>query len=262
MLGWLMDLYDKFGNFVWSIFNTFVYAMTNPQEFFIDEGWGIVIIATIVVVAIILYMINWLTKYYPFNKIYLCAPNERRRKRYFARKIWLVKKDTFWFRHKVPKERWNDYECIIYHVSRHGGFNRFVVPKVDRKPYEYIKMLRSVDLLVYFKGLKRNDDILSCRVASNDMRAKVETANETFFFRQSRRKMQVTDSFSQMAVRSNAETQFIQLDRGSIPLSEDDYTEFSDEEITMMKLKSDDKDEEEITPTMIDEVMKELEVSE
>lgn len=220
--------------FMWFIdYLIFVFNHTERWEYWlIEEGWLFIFIGVGLLIVFVIWLANTLSKYIYFHPIYLCPKDEKSRKRYLGRRILKLDRDNFFFKKKVPEGFWEKYQSLMYYWN--GGLHKFLIPDSDRKDMEKKVKLTEVRYYVYYKGLKRLNE-LSVREATNEP-VQSEVVDEDFFYEDIREKMEKTDDFGEKAVRSNAESQMVQLMKHSIPVSREDYPEIPEGKESTMRI--------------------------
>ncbi len=235
----------------------FIFQHTNRWEhWLIHDGWLFIFIAVGITIYLSYRIFVWLSKYIYFHPIYLCPEDEKDRKRYLGRRLFKIDRGGFWYKRKIPEAYWEDFQSLIYYWN--GGIHKFLVPDSERKDMEKKVKISEVCYYIYYKGMKRMND-LSVRKATNDpVQSKI--VDESFFYDDIRDKMERTDDFGEKAVRSNAESQFIQLERHSIPISKEDYPDVpteSEESMRVERKKRETREDKEKEKEISEDFLKE-----
>jgi len=250
------------------IFDGLTFLINDPRLFF--RMYGLVIGMIIFLVVSVLYTANWLTKRKPFQPVYMAPSDKPRRGRYLGRKLLFFKQGSFFFKWKLPEDRWDDFDAIMYFFSPKmlwkipvgGSVDRMLIPSENRTTFKFRGGFKwSKDLYIYFKGHKEYHE-LAAKIASNENKATTPSVGPDFYTEASEIKLNLADKLAQKGVTSNAESQQYQLALGSVPYDQE-FNELTDKEVASMYLKEKegkDVEPDEIPENKVNSIIKELEV--
>ncbi len=269
IIGWFVDFYAWLTGLVWWFIGGLQFMISDPELFF--EKYGLLIAFVIFIAVSIISILNWVSKRWPFNMLYLAPPDKPRRGRYLGRKLFFIRNGSFFYNRKVKEKYRNKFDGLCYFVEVKTlwkipiGFNvdKILIPKANRETWAFKGSMAKwkKDLYIFYKGHKEFHQ-LSSKIASNDSKATTPSVGPEFYTESSKSKLNLADKLAQQGVTSNAESQQYQLALGSVP-HEQEYAEFEDKDIAAMKLEEETGrkiDPEELSESQIRNVMKELEV--
>lgn len=260
-------MYGRLIDLVWWFLNGILYVINDPRQFFIEDGWLFIIVVLVVFFGLLFLMVNWFTKFWPFNVIRLMPPGEENRGRELGRKLIYANEGSILFNALMPKNANKEkVAAVILYYSSESKISKLLVLKNgnEEPTCNYKFKGRNVDLIVYRRGIKYNDE-LSCKVASNRPKTVEEVTDEKFFYDRTKKKLERMDEYAEIGVRANAETQFKQIDMSSIPIVEPSKkgTKKDAEAMALytQKKKDDDEDDEDkiVEGMKKDEILAELE---
>ncbi len=277
LIDWIIDIaiwfYDLIYDLVFWVFDGIVFMVTKPDVFV--RRYGLIILMITILVITVISIANWVTKRYPFQRVYMAPPDKPRNKRFIGRKLIFFKNggtiSGVFYKMKLDQEYWDKFDGLLYFVYPKTiwkipiGFsvNRILIPKEEgRTTWKWKSGFKwKKDLIINYTGMKEHYE-LAATVASNESKGTIEAVGPEFFMKAGKQKIELADKMAQHAVTANAESQQYQQALGSVPHNQD-YREMTEREIASVYLKKEEDEDiepEELSEDRVDNIMRELEV--
>ncbi len=229
------------------LFEKIWWILSHPASWMplLKEYWlALAIIA--VFTTIMIYLAQWVSKYYVLKKVYLKGEKDKRMPRYIGRQILFIKKDTPLLGRFAPDVEGIKGVMLVRdpasRIKFWGGRNlRIYVP-------DYVKYRSKADRTVLYKSdIKYDYNKFHAYIPTSETFEAVKESEQTFY-NLIKEKIDETDTKVQKAINCNPEIVKDQKKSGSIPLSAEQDTKPSKRGKIMEGIDIEESEEESATP--------------